>query len=90
MQVSATAVRAEEGTVLFAGEETREWHDSKVALLSAAVFAPAALAMLFNAHLSKKGQERHWHGCVPVFAAGICLGCEPSVHCCFTAVQASS
>ncbi|KAL3157068.1 hypothetical protein ABBQ38_001315 [Trebouxia sp. C0009 RCD-2024] len=59
------------------GEETREWHDSKVALLSAAVFAPAALAMLFNAHLSKKGQERHWHGCVPVFAAGICLGLMP-------------
>ena len=29
--------------------------------------------MLLNAHLSKEAQERHWHGCLPVFAAGICL-----------------
>lgn len=48
--------------------------DSKVALLSAAVFGPAAAAMLLNAHLSKKAEERHWHGCLPVFAAGCCFG----------------
>ena len=64
--------------MLSAGEETGEWHDSKVALLSAAVFAPAAVAMLLNAHLSKGAQERHWHGCLPVFAAGICLEYAPS------------
>ncbi len=52
---------------------TGGWHDSKVALLSAAVFAPAAVAMMINANLSKHAQERHWHGCLPVFAAGICL-----------------
>lgn len=53
------------------------WHDSKVALLSAAVFAPAAVAMMINANLSKHAQERHWHGCLPVFAAGICLELMP-------------
>ena len=56
-----------------AGEAGGGWHDSKVALLSAAVFAPAAGAMMLTAHLSKRAQERHWHGCLPVFAAGICL-----------------
>lgn len=56
-----------------AGAAAGGWHDSKVALLSAAVFAPAAVAMMINANLSKQAQERHWHGCLPVFAAGICL-----------------
>lgn len=60
--------------------ETGGWHDSKVALVSAAVFAPAAVAMLLNAHLSKGAQERHWHGCLPVFAAGICLEYAPFSH----------
>ena len=56
-----------------AGEAKGGWHDSKVALLSAAVFAPAAGAMMVNAYLSKRAQERHYHGCLPVFAAGLCL-----------------
>lgn len=60
-----------------AGESGGAWHDSKVALLSATVFAPAAVAMMINAHLSKRAQERHWHGCLPVFAAGICFEFMP-------------
>ena len=64
------------------------WHDSKVALLSATVFAPAAIAMMINAHLSKRAQERHWHGCLPVFAAGICFEYVSSCYaiCLLTAV----
>lgn len=60
------------GSLLCAADSSTQ--DSKVAVLSAAVFGPAAAAMLLNAHLSKKAGERHWHGCLPVFAAGCCFG----------------
>ena len=58
-----------------AGEAADGWHDSKVALLSAAAFAAAAGAMTVNAYLSQRAQEWHCHGCLPVLAVGLCIVC---------------
>ena len=45
--------------------------NAKIALLSVAVFAPAAAVMIGNSYLSKHFKERNFHGGVPVVISGI-------------------
>ena len=52
--------------------------NAKIALLSTAVFAPAAAGMIGNAFLSKHFKERNFHGGVPVLVSGIAFLALPS------------
>ena len=52
--------------------------NAKIALLSTAVFAPAAAGMIGNAFLSKHFKERNFHGGVPVLVSGIAFLAMPS------------
>lgn len=45
--------------------------NAKIALLSVAVFAPAAAVMIGNSYMSKHFKERNFHGGVPVVISGI-------------------
>ena len=45
--------------------------NAKIALLSIAVFAPAAVVMIGNSFLSKHFKERNFHGGTPVVISGI-------------------
>ena len=52
--------------------------NAKIALISTAVFAPAAAGMIGNAFLSKHFKERNFHGGVPVLVSGIAFLALPS------------
>ena len=57
---------------------TQALANAKIALLSTAVFAPAAAGMIGNAFLSKHFKERNFHGGVPVLVSGIAFLALPS------------
>lgn len=53
------------------------WHNAKVALITATLYVPTAVAMIAVGWSSRRFEERRWHSCVPLAIATIAFMCGP-------------
>ena len=51
----------------------------RIALLSAVPYSIGSIAMLLNAHSSRRLGERRWHTAIPLALSGVCLTVAPHV-----------
>ena len=53
------------------------WHNAKVALITATLYVPTAVAMIAVGWSSRRFEERRWHSFVPLSVAAIAFMCGP-------------